>query len=499
MKKVISLILSLMMLTSVVSGIQITALAAGNDLASATYYSLTSTASGTISSSNQRDVYYFNLPSSGLINLSFTGYMQNIELQIYDVEGKELYCKYDYWNSNTKQIKVNEGIELVQGKYYIAIVKDDYYGSYNFNINFTSANESFGESINAKNNSLVTASPIALNTQYIGQIAKNDDVDNYVFTTSTSGTVDFSFVGYLENIQIKMYDVDGKEMYSKYAYWNSNTKQISVNEKVDLTQGTYYLSVAKDDYYGNYVFSLPFTAANESYPESGNGSNNSIATASPISIGASYIGHLAKNDTVDTFYFSVSSSSPLYVYLESSMGNINAAIYNTNGSKEWSKWAYRNNVTNKTVISEAVTLSPGTYYLSVSKDDYYGAFAFCLSYPAPAPAQSNSSSSGSTGTTTTVKKPGKVTIKKANGSKRQFSVSWKKVSGAKGYQVQYSTDSTFKKGKKTVTITKGSTTSKTVKKLQPKKKYYVRVRAYKMSNGSKVYGKWSESKAVRIK
>ena len=42
-------------------------------------------------------------------------------------------------------------------------------------------------------------------------------------------------------------------------------------------------------------------------------------------------------------------------------------------------------------------------------------------------------------------------------------------------------------------------TEKTVKKLKSKKKYYVRVRSYKIVNGKKVYGKWSEVKAVKTK
>ena len=37
------------------------------------------------------------------------------------------------------------------------------------------------------------------------------------------------------------------------------------------------------------------------------------------------------------------------------------------------------------------------------------------------------------------------------------------------------------------------------KKLKKKKTYYVRVRAYTLSNGKKVYGKWSSVKKVKIK
>ena len=57
-----------------------------------------------------------------------------------------------------------------------------------------------------------------------------------------------------------------------------------------------------------------------------------------------------------------------------------------------------------------------------------------------------------------------------------FTVSWKKVSGATGYKVYYTTDSKFKKGVKSVST---KSTKKTVSKLSAYKKYYVRVKSYK--------------------
>ena len=53
-------------------------------------------------------------------------------------------------------------------------------------------------------------------------------------------------------------------------------------------------------------------------------------------------------------------------------------------------------------------------------------------------------------------------------------------------------------GKK-VNIKKSKTTKLTVKKLKKKKKYYVRMRSYKMVNGKKVYSSWSKTKTVKTK
>ena len=98
-----------------------------------------------------------------------------------------------------------------------------------------------------------------------------------------------------------------------------------------------------------------------------------------------------------------------------------------------------------------------------------------------------------------IKAPKKTSIKKVKGAKKAISVIWKKVGGVKGYQVQVATDKKFKKNKKTVTIKKQKTTKTTVKKLKAKKKYYVRVRTYKIVNGKKVYSSWSKVKSVKTK
>ena len=78
-------------------------------------------------------------------------------------------------------------------------------------------------------------------------------------------------------------------------------------------------------------------------------------------------------------------------------------------------------------------------------------------------------------------------------------VKWKKKSKIKGYQIQYSTDSKFKKGTKIKEVNKNKTTSQSISKLKAKKKYYVRIRAYKQSQGKKIYGAWTKTKTIKVK
>ena len=91
---------------------------------------------------------------------------------------------------------------------------------------------------------------------------------------------------------------------------------------------------------------------------------------------------------------------------------------------------------------------------------------------------------------------GKITAKS-----KGFTVKWKKQEkSTAGYQVQYATSKKFaKKATVTKTIKKNTITKLTVKKLKPRKKYYVRVRTYQTVKGKSYCSGWSKSKEVKTK
>ncbi len=81
-----------------------------------------------------------------------------------------------------------------------------------------------------------------------------------------------------------------------------------------------------------------------------------------------------------------------------------------------------------------------------------------------------------------------------------FTVKWKKKTKITGYQIQYSTSSKFSmKNTKTVKIKKAKTTSKKITDLKSSKKYYVRIRTYKIVKKKKSYSSWSKKKNVTTK
>ena len=118
---------------------------------------------------------------------------------------------------------------------------------------------------------------------------------------------------------------------------------------------------------------------------------------------------------------------------------------------------------------------------------------------ATTPSTTQPTTKPSTTKNTETVKPKKTSIKKLSKGKKKFIVTWAKISGVKGYQIQYSSDKKFKTNTKSVTVTKQKSTKATVKKLKSKKKYYVRVRTYKTVNGKKIYSSWSKAKSVKTK
>ncbi len=97
-------------------------------------------------------------------------------------------------------------------------------------------------------------------------------------------------------------------------------------------------------------------------------------------------------------------------------------------------------------------------------------------------------------------KPKKTKIKSVKGKKNGFKITWKKVSGVKGYQIKYSTNKYFFESlTKSKNVKKAKTTSATVKNLRKGKTYFVKVRTYKIVKGKKVYSNWSKVKTVTAK
>ncbi|MGN0485393.1 MAG: fibronectin type III domain-containing protein [Lachnospiraceae bacterium] len=265
-----------------------------------------------------------------------------------------------------------------------------------------------------------------------------------------------------------------------------------------LDAGTYYIYFAKkgtDEYsqQSSGSFRLSVVAQSLNLTASKNGSWNKAKT---IATDKSQTGFLSAGTRNSWFKFKL--TAPATVSIHASIGNpLGSNIF------ELSKTGltlYKKNhgvltFTNipdayySAVNTDSVKLAAGTYYIGITGDSYY-------SYGSHMDHRNNNM--GALFVKVSTIKRTSIT-KCSNASGKKLAVTYKAVTGAKGYQIQYSTDKKFKTGVKTVTKN-SKTTSVSVSKLQKNKKYYVRVRAYKVTEDKqKLYSSWSSVKNVTIK
>lgn len=95
-------------------------------------------------------------------------------------------------------------------------------------------------------------------------------------------------------------------------------------------------------------------------------------------------------------------------------------------------------------------------------------------------------------------KKGRLKSVVSSGSK-SLNVSWSSMSDVTGYQITLATNRDFTEGKKTITVSSADTAKKTIKNLSSKKLYYVKLRAFKTSDSTRLYGAYSEVLKSRTK
>lgn len=370
MKKLLSVILCIAMLGTMFT----TAFAAG-ELKNAREYNLGKTVSDSIAE-DETLAYAFELTESSKINVKFTGYMEYVTLKLYDESGTELWSNTPHWNSTVAQISFEKDTHLSKGTYYFSV--SEYWnavGDFEFVIEATGASETF----EGDNNTVRDADAIFTNIDYNGQIAINDKVDTFKFSMAQSGRIALNYTGYMEYSELKIYDVNGKEIWSERPHWNETVQQISFSKDIYLIAGTYYFSVSEYwDRFGNYSFQLGYEPSNESFIESIDDKNDTTATAETVVINQAYNGQIAINDDVDTYKISlpggkvkVTVTAPIeYVYVK---------IYDSTGKEVWSKNPHWNSTTKLIAFENDVELPAGNYFMTISKDGRYGNYTFAVS------------------------------------------------------------------------------------------------------------------------
>ena len=197
------------------------------------------------------------------------------------------------------------------------------------------------------NNSVLRANSISAGNEVYGSM-NDDDIDYFKFTLPSSGQIkltmytDFTFWLYV-------YD-SGENQLKGWTWEDSGEHRYTFN----LTKGTYYLRLTGRT--GNYNFYYSFTSANETFPESGWGTNNMIGKANAIKTDVLYRGQFALNDSID--YYKLVMNEPGTLNMTTNSDDyIKLKIYDVKENVVWEEtWGFRGE------CQKTITLTKGTYY-----------------------------------------------------------------------------------------------------------------------------------------
>lgn len=322
----------------------------------------------------------------------------------------------------------------------------------------------------ATNTTFATARELQFNTSIAEELSSSDNVRYYKFSVSEASELILRGEKASDNWRdwIYIYDASKTSIY-EFSFYGT------FSQSIYLTGGEYYLKIDSED---SLSFIASVNSLSESFTETQDVNNDVIDNASSIALKTKYKGALTQNDEVDYYKFTVPAAGRInFNMTNATNGTLKYAIYDSSVNATYIKTVAENGK-----VSEYITLAKGTYYLAITKNDSnrgVGSYNFNIDYVANVPTA-----------------PKIKSVK--NTSKKKMTVKWSKVTGADGYELQYSIKSNFKSKvvKKTISASK---TSAAYSKLTKGKTYYVRMRSYVNVDGVKKYSSWSSKKSVKIK
>ncbi|MGN0523302.1 MAG: fibronectin type III domain-containing protein [Eubacterium sp.] len=449
-----------------------------NTESTADILAIDSSIGGNVIEATGDDWYKITAPSDGKLNITFThqyydpGRFADWIVEIYNARLQKLLEKTVYTVDDLDYTFTTLGINNGDVIYVRVLSEDeDCYGiEYVVSNSFTATN---GEYETETNNSMQTADVLEANAEICGNIIESTGEDWFKITAPNDGKLSITF-------SHQYYDPD------RYADWIVeiyNARQQKLYEKTvytfdDLDYTFTALSVNKDDVIYVRVLSEDEDCYGLEYSVSNSFTHN-------------------HKDVLTATSKATTSSNGKATYKCSICGRvITKTIYRVSSIKlSGTSYTYSGKV-----YAPAVTVKDSQGKTLVKNTDYTVTYAsgrkYVGKYAVKITLKGNYSG---TKTLYFYIKPKATSISSVTAGSKKFTVKWKKqATQTTGYQIQYSTSSKFTNAK-TVTISKNSTTSKTISGLSAKRKYYVRVRTYKIVNGTKYYSAWSSAKHVTTK
>lgn len=463
----------------------------------------------------EQDRYSFSLEKAGMIQIHFSNPLQSDSEEYWIVTlvngSYEEILETEIYGNHEKTDFTKLG--LGAGTYYLKVVSST--GSnakskdtYSIRIDYTESTvweKEFNEDFSSANE-------IATNEKYFGTTRNGyyKEKDIYLFSLSKPGVVSLLINNPLQ---------PAKEDYWKVYLFNGEYKEINSWElsgsltthaltKIGLSTGTYYVRIESTT--GSNPRSTDVYDLTVSYTESDYWErefNEDFVSSNPIALGTKYNGttHAGYYNEKDVYSIDIPSREEYTINFENPKQN--------STDEYWMMYLYDSayNETDKVEISGNKTssvlkkvLDAGRYYIKITSTtgsnaqsvDPYTIYVTSKDVaPAPDPTTPPETPTETTNEEVTTLQNSVATISGIHGGKKRFSVyySYSALTGV-GFEIQ------FKLGKRGKWFSKKTPNmSLTVTGLRSRKKYFVRVRPYKMIDGVNYYGGWSTTRRIKVR
>lgn len=466
MKRVLSFALSLVMLMSITGGLGLTTYAGdtyyetedNDEYSSADYVPVNSTIYGVCSdySYSDTDWYKFTLSSPAKVNVQFSFNRADADgdwyVYLYKYEGNGDYSTLDY-----EDVYVYDGsytfssLGLPAGTYFVKVYGYNSACGRQYSITPKCSYVSNWET--EFNDEYTSADPLSMGTTRYGVNPTSSDDDWYKFTLNSPASVSVAFTHTKASADgdwgVYLYKYNGGGEYAQLAY-----EDVCVSD-------------------GNYTFPTQGLSAG-TYFVKVSGCNSACGRQYGITVNYS-VGKPGK------FRVSSRGSNSLKLAWNKPAGATGYQLQRKSGNRYKALATVKGtSYTHKSLTAGAGYTYRVRAYRTVGGKNYYSGWVYMTAYTKPA----------------TPNLTGLSAIK----SGHKIKATWKKVGGsASGYQIYWAKDKNFKKVVSKTTVSGQKKTSYTGKNFTKGKRYYVKVRAYKTVNGSKIYGAWSKVRNVKAK
>ena len=328
---------------------------------------LSGTVKGELTETDANQVYDLILTEAGRLKIDMTSFVsKRAYVQLVDSYNETIYSRSLYGNQQTPARDVTT-IDLEKGTYQF-MVYDDYgsddLGTYSITTQFTPMKTNDRE----PNNGTAQAQDLAFGKMTKGYLSKQDNKDVYRVKLTKAGRLSFDFSSSIEaRAYFQLTDEYNESIFSNrvYASWNNPGKYTPY---IDLEPGTYYVNIYDDYGYddtGTYELKSTFVPALNQEVEP----NNGTAEAKTFPFYQTRTGFLSWNDSVDVYKIVVPKTSRIGIDITSYVSNrAVVGLYDDENNEVVGKYLYGSSKA-PVRYKENVTLTRGTYYLSV-RDDY---------------------------------------------------------------------------------------------------------------------------------